>query len=567
MSERPTLFKDYESVPVTVIDAVVDDDSTVERLDGPKPKGRSSKKGARKGRRRTGPRVTPKKAPKKVKGTKYRPSDLKWLEAIACFKPIWEIALQFDALIDVPLDRTQPGTERSYKTFDVLLFEVATWRYGTYELTSDNFVDTDLWCQLRAAVEAAYPDDPRMRLSRKPMNRSKHYRFRDKYLHDHLFKVMRSIIDAAAVKAGMSMGMFTPDLGSLTNPDKRSFLAADGCWVPALSKLTRDDAVDPETGEIVFRRFCPDAMPFHTNDGEWASSPGHLFVMVQGRTGFRNERVIYTARHKSAKNTDMPRSDATIAVDAILDLAEKFPDLSAGLRGVVYDMALSVADFDRLLDAGLIPVSKVQLTKGNKYAKTGKVAVENLGQHTFRTTSRTSISLTVYAVHGTPCIISTDGDGIDYYLPLRLTQVKQERRKGRPETATKWVVPDSPLAPADLRGATTRVRHTRTTTERKAGKSRSRALRIFPESDRRFDNIFGLREDSESANSDLKSRLWNKRCRTLGHESVELNVISYQIHVLITALLAFHNRTGADLREWFGQHQLPRKRRHLALAA
>ncbi len=53
----------------------------------------------------------------------------------------------------------------------------------------------------------------------------------------------------------------------------------------------------------------------------------------------------------------------------------------------------------------------------------------------------------------------------------------------------------------------------------------------------------------------------------MGHNSVELNAVSYQVHTLVTALLAYHNRTGADLTAWFGQHPLPRKRRHLAVAA
>ena len=55
---------------------------------------------------------------------------------------------------------------------------------------------------------------------------------------------------------------------------------------------------------------------------------------------------------------------------------------------------------------------------------------------------------------------------------------------------------------------------------------------------------------------------------TMGHNSVELNAVSYQVHTLVTAPLAYHNRTGADLTAWFGQHPLPRKRRQaLAQAA
>ena len=67
------------------------------------------------------------------------------------------------------------------------------------------------------------------------------------------------------------------------------------------------------------------------------------------------------------------------------------------------------------------------------------------------------------------------------------------------------------------------------------------------------------RNDSESNNADKKSRMWKGRCRTLRHQSVEFNAITYQIHMVVTALVAYHNRTGADMSRWFGQHQLPRK--------
>ena len=249
-------------------------------------------------------------------------------------------------------------------------------------------------------------------------------------------------------------------------------------------------------------------------------------------------------------------------MDKILDLTDKFPNFADGLRGVVYDMALSVADFDRLLDAGLIPVSKVPLTKS------GKWAVENLGEETFATRGGTFDTRTIWAVNGTPSVIFTDRSGKDFYMPLKLIQVKKENRKKRPQLSTHWSIPDHPLVPASLRGAKARVRHTRTAAERAAGKSRSRALRVFPETTPQFDDIFGVREDSESANSDHKSRLWNKRCRTMRHKSVEFNNIGYQIHVLLTALVAYHDRTGADMTEWFGLHGLPtEEKRRLALAA
>ena len=99
---------------------------------------------------------------------------------------------------------------------------------------------------------------------------------------------MHKRIELAAYQAMSAMGMLEPPQGSLTHPDPYSFLTGDGCWLPALSSLTQDDAVDPETGEII-RRYDPDALAYHTHEGK-ASSPGHLLVMVQARTPHPKER-------------------------------------------------------------------------------------------------------------------------------------------------------------------------------------------------------------------------------------------------------------------------------------
>ena len=334
--------------------------------------------------------------------------------------------------------------------------------------------------------------------------------------------------------------MLAQQTGSLTNPDPYSFMVGDGCWLPALTSLTRDDAtIDTDTGEIT-GRFDPDALPYHTHDGK-ASSPGHLLVMASARSPYPKERVVATVRLKSDYNPEVNRNDATIAVTAVLDLLKKFPKLGAGLLGLVYDMELSAADFDRLLDAGLIPVSKVPLTSK------GEPASQNLGPHKFETKNGQTVPLVITAVHGTPCIPIVESDGTAYYQPLELIQVKKTERHGRPQISTRWAIPDRELVREHLVGAKTRIRHTRTKKERKAGLSRSRALRIFPESDKRFPLIFPRRNDSESANSDKKSRMWKGRCRTLRHQSVEFNTITYEIHVLVIALEAYHNRTGANM--------------------
>ncbi len=180
---------------------------------------------------------------------------------------------------------------------------------------------------------------------------------------------MRRRVDQACVEASLAMGMLPEGSGTLTNPDPYTYATADGCWLPALWSLTIDDAVDARTGEIL-RRYDPDALAYHTHDGK-ATSPGHLLVMVTVRSPYRKERVVLTTRLKSDHNPEVNRNDATIAVNAVTELLDRHPELRPRLVGLIYDMALSAADFDRLLDAGLIPVSKVPLTsKADRHHKT-----------------------------------------------------------------------------------------------------------------------------------------------------------------------------------------------------
>ena len=562
---RRRLFEDLEPVPAKKVVSVVGDDSTERRKDGPKATGRTKQHRLRRRSRKSKRQTTPRKAsPKKAKGPRFRSSEIQELQAVACFKPLWEQAWLLESVM-VATERannpTNVGRNREYNAFDGLLFEVQSWIAGSYQRLADNLADVvNYWQPMVRAVAEAYPGDARFKMSKKPISIHQFRRFRKKYLNDKILAEVRLMIDEASVEASLDMGMFSPDAGSLTNPDPHSFVTADGCWVPALTSLTRDDAVDPRTGEII-GRYDPDALPYHTNDGKRAESPGYLHVSVLARNLDHNERVILASRLKSAHNPEVNRNDATIAVDAVLDLIDRFPKLRNGLAGVVYDMALSVADFDRLLDEGLIPVSKVPLTNRSK------VAAQNLGPHQFKTKQGHNVTLIVTAVDGTPCVTFPNVKGIDHYMPLKLVQVKKPDRKKRPQISTRWVLPDNQLVPPNLVGAETRVRHSRTTQERLDNKSRSRALRIFPESDERFADLLGRRQDSESDNADHKSKLWNRRCRTIRHHNVELNQISRQVHRLVSALTSYHNRTGADMTRWFGQHQLARRAKSLALAA
>ena len=336
---------------------------------------------------------------KGVQAPKQRFSDLQRLEATACAEPLWDLALKLDAVID-----TQSGRRPTHGSFEALLFEVAAQGFGSYRSVDRFLADEGAWNRLRSTVKAAHRGDLRMRLPEKPITRCQHDKFR-KRLTDQVIEMMHHSIDEAAVKAAQSMGMLVPGLGSSSAPDMRSLVASDGCWMHA----------------------------------ERSRRPVGLVVPVVARSPHDRERVVISARAESVRSDEPPPDDATVAVDTILDLTGRYPKLRDGLRGAVYDR-MPDSDSDRLLEAGIIPVTQV------------------------------------------------------------------------------------------------------------------------PRDDRRLSRERELRKDCELLNWEMKRGLgrtpsWNLR--------IEFRVIAFQAHVLVTALIAYHHRTGADMTPWFGQHQLPTEGRLL----
>lgn len=84
-----------------------------------------------------------------------------------------------------------------------------------------------------------------------------------------------------------------------------------------------------------------------------------------------------------------------------------------------------------------------------------------------------------------------------------------------------------------------------------AGKPRQRYLRSIPLNDPDFSRLYGLREDTESMHNDYKSRLVNRRARSVGLARREMDLRGYQFHQGITALLTLHYRTGGDVSPYF----------------
>ena len=169
--------------------------------------------------------------------------------------------------------------------------------------------------------------------------------------------------------------------------------------------------------------------------------------------------------------------------------------------------------------------------------------------------------VTTALLNGTPTIAVFDGDGHPHYQPLRRvrTQIKKPGPRTRKHIVyTLWQIPDKPLVPQHLVGATTRIRNNSTPQERQAKRHtrrtrRTRGLWPIPETDPLFKKLYGPRQDIESHFSTYKRQLNYDRLRTVDKYGL-INWVAYDLFQINTALVAHHKRTGKDISRWFGNH-------------
>lgn len=532
---RRVFFSGIQPIPVSDVNASLGDFTTEERRDGPADAASSSSGG-----RRT------------VHGEPLPLSHIEMIEATACHSWLWDYAETLEKDLD---DMPSIGRPREHTVFEALLFEMVAGQRGNCRETARTFADPKTWQRLQDTLAQAWPWHPRRRLSNKPISREQHHRFRERHLPGDTVNDFQQIVGHIVLNAGSHIGLLTAEAGSVSHPATTQFITGDGTWIPCMYKNGPRQIINPKTGKV--RRHDPDAVSYHTPTGEIGRGAyGQQAVLAIARGPHRNERLILDTGFKTPG-----KSDATVFCDMVLNMRDRHPHLRKGLRGVVYDMALHATDIDRFLDAGIIPVSKVQRTRG------GKPAAINLGKHTFTNPKGNKTAAEVIALDGTPCIIVINETGTDSYMPLQRIRTRPNSHINRTTVYATWQVPDHPLTPPILNNATTLIRHNSTSEERKTGKRRTRALRVIPEgTDPDFDRVFGLRQDPESTNSHIKSLLRNGRARTVGTTRQTLNLIAHQVAVMTTALLAHHQRTGAPLHHWFGEHQ-PRVRAGPAKAA
>lgn len=522
-----------EPLPAREVATAVGDTSVAPRVDGPRPSSLAESIGSSSTRAVTG------------EGLEWSPDEV--LVFVACFGPLWEAAEAVERHISTAF-MPSAGRKRLHSILEALLFAIAAKVTGGYRAAERTLGDPVLWQRLTRAVAGAHPGTPDRRLSSRPIRRHHFSWLRQRHLGDEAIAEIVDRMTQAALEAIVHMGGMDPDAGSVTHPATTQMLTGDGTWIPARYKASRRKRIEAARAGKKLRS-DPDAVAYHDENSP-GGSRGFMAVMGSWRSPHRQERVVTFVDIKPRG-----RSDAAVFTDMTLETKRNHPDLTKGLNGIVYDMALSSRDCDSLLDGGINPISKVSRTSD------GHPAATNLGDHIFHPTpsSGQQTSKRVIAVDGAPTIEAVDSDGIAHVVPLSRARTYVRRHPRRCTYYSDYAVPDHPLVPPHLVGATTSVRHNSTAHERniKPHRRRTRALRIVSEADPDFDSLYGLREDSESNNSQYKQTLHHGRARTVGANSLRVDLLAYQCFTIITALVAHHRRTRDSLQGWFGTRPPP----------
>ena len=450
---------------------------------------------------------------------------------------------------------SKSGPKRKYSDIEPLVIAAARTMLEMSWRNTVNFLsDPELWSRMAQALETAYPNHPNRRLYSEPLtwNQFQHYR-RGHWDEDTLEKLKDSLTEAS-LEALNYMGGFSTDtkVGNQTHPHKTQTATGDGSWFRARHQATPQER--DEAAALGITILCNDDSRHYHDEELSGDCRGYHEVMNTWHSGHRQERLLLSFDFADAGETD-----ATVSVRMAREMKAKYPHLTKGFLGMEYDMRASAPNADDLLDAGILPITKVSETAKGKSSA-------NLGEHVFTLTSGTKEHphqerRRVMACDGNPVIEIVDAQGIIHYEPLVRTKTYARKYPHRTTFYNDYVVRDRPIVPPHLVGATVSIRLNSTPEERNAKprhRRRTLALRPISEFDEDFDRLYGGRQDSESNFSDVKRILLHYgRVPAETKRALTVCFLSYGFKLLVTSLFAYHQRTGASLKGWFGDHPPP----------
>ena len=357
---------------------------------------------------------------------------LQQLEMIVESDVMWVLAEQLEAFHQ----SRGSSCRHQYTLMDILVTSAAAQLCGSDRAAIRQLNDPSMWGRLCDAAAAAFPGDSSRRLSPRAPSRYQLYSARQNHFSGNALDVLKHGLRAAAVRAAADLGAFDPSAGTWTDPDKSQCVVGDATWI----RGSDSHGKGPE------RRY------FSADDLGRVLRPavGRELVVLSCRGSNGSDPIMLDADLGEGVESGVGLNDADRATAMLRRLFEEHGDtLRPGLRGLVYDTAMTSDTVDQVLEMGVLPITRVPRSPDGSHQSV------NLGTCPFTGADGTQHDHDVVTINGAPAVVLTDSDGDEITVPLSRQQIRWKNIESRHVAYGHYAIPDTPSVPTHLRGAST----------------------------------------------------------------------------------------------------------------
>jgi len=397
--------------------------------------------------------------------------------------------------------------------------------------------DPHVWEPVRAHLAPLFPQYAGLAPGAPGPNRSQFMRWYSKIAEEpELLSTFAASFQASAIHLARSMDLFDPERRSPSRPDIRDTMIGDGTILKSRFRAAPGEKqVDRETGELVPRRFDPDATFQHRKgDDELIrlDVAGSNFGFLHGTTGEPGESIVVSMFHVPQGKGN---SEAKSAMEQLLHLRDH------GLPGIshlLYDKAMRGTHIDRAFAHGIYLHAKVSKVAGGK---TKERMID--AQVEARRGTDVVGTVDIVAVGGAAHIRVPIADQLELIqLDPRQVRERLSRRTGALRVYRDYAIPDDIRVPERLRGAIVTVRHTSNEDDEQRGLKRTEVLRVIAETHDDW-TVAAQRSRAESLNAQIKNRWQDKRAPAVGKERQLLRLLFAGLAINFQAVTTYDRRT------------------------
>jgi len=319
-----------------------------------------------------------------------------------------------------------------------------------------------------------------------------------------------------ALAQALRQGMLDPDApGTTARPHRSTMVTGDGKVMNSPCRNMTGIRVDPKTGQVLGTRRTDTASALWT-EGTGKTAYGSKHVSLSVRTDCYYSRVILDIEFLAPVKGD--GGEPALATSMLLRLREA---AGQGMRGVVYDGALSGMHIDPLMRAGLLVVSPVKALSNPDNERKGGRRVEKSHVITGITLDDTDgrCEHDLYGIGGLVHERHVTVDGSIHNEPLH-HRLLSPRGHGNEH---RWY--HEVTVPCEHGDHTILVPLYITKEDRKRGINRPEYLRQLPPTTEDYDRSIGYRPDAESLNCQVEASFYFHRLPGYGQTRQTLLLI------------------------------------------